>query len=72
MEAGEKKIKQSILFIALFLLLCGYYSSQKPDDSTQLENSKSEIETIHTNIENKVQSEEPLIDNVKNEEFAGS
>ena len=68
METGEKKIKQSILSIALVLLLCGYFSAQRLTDGNQLKNAEQENNILHQGIENKTQQDKVLYDNTELEE----
>ena len=51
----EEKMKQSIIGIALALVLCGYYSNQQSAHSKQLRNSDQKIDILHPAIDNKVQ-----------------
>ena len=68
METGEKKIKQSILSIALILLLCGYFSAQRLSDSSQLKNAEQENNIPHHSIDNTMQQDETLNENSELEE----
>ena len=65
METGEKKIKQSILSIAIILLLCGYFSAQPSTDSKQLEKTDREIEIFYPDIDNKLHQGETLHDGIE-------
>jgi len=72
MGTGEKKLKQSILFIALFLLMCGYYSSQQPFDEKEPENAAEKVEILHPGSEDKMNGDKIFCDDIENKKFADS
>jgi formate/nitrite transporter FocA (FNT family) len=78
METGEKKLKQSILCIALLLLLCGYFSAQQATDNSlsdgngQHKNSDGKTEIFNPGIESNVIQCETFYDDIEYNEIAGS
>jgi hypothetical protein len=62
METGEKKMKQSILGIALILLLFGYYSTQRTDIS-RLKNTNIQNDISLTDSNNEAPQSETLYGN---------
>ena len=72
MGTGEKKIKQSILSIALFLLLCGYYSAHQPPNDKEIKNEEEKIESLHSGSEDKMNGDNIFCNDIENKKIADS
>jgi len=69
MGTGEKKMKQSILIIALFLLLYSYYNTQQSDYSRQSNDAEKKTDTLYYSIDNKVRNGEILYNSIMFDEI---
>ena len=69
MGTGEKKMKQSIIVIALFLLLYSYYSTQQSAYSRQSNDAEQKTDTLYHSIDNKVQNGEVLYNDIIRDEI---
>ena len=68
MGTEEKKLKQTLLFIAFILLLFGYYSTHRSTDNSRLKHSVPEIHAFPHDTDNKVLRSGTLSDDIKHEE----